>query len=88
MSGSDIRDILEISKPTELVQKKTKQTEKRPGVCFCCYLLIYFVYLYVFSLKEGISRELYSLIGGAPPVAFVKPTYKSKFQTKKKATPW
>jgi hypothetical protein len=37
---------------------------------------------------EGISRELYSLIGGAPPVAFVKPTFKAKFQTKKKATPW
>ncbi|KAI8988980.1 hypothetical protein BDB01DRAFT_783917 [Pilobolus umbonatus] len=37
---------------------------------------------------EGISRELYSLIGGAPPVAFVKPIYKAKFQTKKKATPW
>lgn len=37
---------------------------------------------------DGISRELYSLIGGAPPVAFVKPTFKSKFKTKKKATPW
>lgn len=37
---------------------------------------------------DGISRELYSLIGGAPPVAFVKPTYKAKYQTKKKATPW
>ncbi|KAI8881496.1 hypothetical protein K501DRAFT_253068 [Backusella circina FSU 941] len=67
MSSSDIRDILQISKPSEPVQKKTKQTEKRP---------------------EGISRELYSLIGGAPPVAFVKPTYKAKFQTKKKTTPW
>ncbi|KAI9477749.1 MAG: Swr1 complex subunit Swc4 [Benjaminiella poitrasii] len=37
---------------------------------------------------EGISRELYSLIGGAPPVAFVKPTFKARYQTKKKATPW
>ncbi|CEG81718.1 hypothetical protein RMATCC62417_15883 [Rhizopus microsporus] len=37
---------------------------------------------------EGISRELYQLIGGAPPVAFVKPTFKSKFQTNKRATPW
>ncbi|ORE07931.1 hypothetical protein BCV72DRAFT_325217, partial [Rhizopus microsporus var. microsporus] len=35
-----------------------------------------------------ISRELYQLIGGAPPVAFVKPTFKSKFQTNKRATPW
>ncbi|KAI7899663.1 uncharacterized protein BX663DRAFT_520902 [Cokeromyces recurvatus] len=37
---------------------------------------------------EGISRELYSLIGGAPPIAFIKPTFKAKYQTKKKATPW
>ncbi|RCH79179.1 hypothetical protein CU098_002477, partial [Rhizopus stolonifer] len=36
---------------------------------------------------DGISRELYSLIGGTPPVAFVKPTFKAKYQTKKKATP-
>ncbi|KAI8356098.1 Swr1 complex subunit Swc4 [Choanephora cucurbitarum] len=37
---------------------------------------------------DGISRELYSLIGGAPPVAFVKPTFKAKYQKKKKAVPW
>lgn len=37
---------------------------------------------------DGISRELYSLIGGAPPVAFVKPTFKAKFKSKKKAAPW
>ncbi|KAI9347510.1 hypothetical protein BD770DRAFT_446490 [Pilaira anomala] len=68
MSGSDIRDILQIGPATEPIQKKSKApTEKRP---------------------EGISRELFSLIGGAPPVAFVKPTFKSKFKTKKKVTPW
>ncbi|KAG0742048.1 hypothetical protein G6F57_003690 [Rhizopus arrhizus] len=37
---------------------------------------------------DGISRELYQLIGGAPPVAFVKPTFKTKLQNKQKATPW
>ncbi|KAI7863810.1 hypothetical protein BDF14DRAFT_1840015 [Spinellus fusiger] len=37
---------------------------------------------------EGFSRELYSLIGGAPPVAFVQPTYKAKYNVKKKAVPW
>ncbi|KAG1448120.1 hypothetical protein G6F55_010796 [Rhizopus delemar] len=37
---------------------------------------------------DGISRELYQLIGGAPPVAFVKPTFKTKLQNKQRATPW
>ncbi|KAG2230385.1 hypothetical protein INT48_004196 [Thamnidium elegans] len=68
MSGSDIRDILQIGSPSESSPKRSKPSvEKRP---------------------DGISRELYSLIGGAPPVAFVKPTFKAKFKTKKKATPW
>ncbi|CAO3638748.1 unnamed protein product [Cunninghamella blakesleeana] len=69
MSGSDIRDILQIAKPNGSQQsRKNKQpTEKRP---------------------EGFSRELYSLIGGTPPVAFVQPTYKAKVNLKKKATPW
>ncbi|KAF7726592.1 swr complex subunit [Apophysomyces ossiformis] len=68
MSGSDIRDILQITKPTESSVRRLKQpTEKRP---------------------EGFSRELYSLIGGAPPVAFVQPTYKAKFNIKKKAVAW
>ena len=31
MSGSDIRDILQIGSPTEPVQRKLKVTEKRPG---------------------------------------------------------
>jgi hypothetical protein len=31
MSGSDIRDILQIGPPTEPVQRKTKTVEKRPG---------------------------------------------------------
>lgn len=35
-----------------------------------------------------ISRDLYSLIGGAPPIAFVKPTFKAKYNDKKKATSW
>ncbi|KAG2202548.1 hypothetical protein INT47_012542 [Mucor saturninus] len=68
MSGSDIRDILQIGSPTEPIQKRSKPVpEKRP---------------------DGISRELYSLIGGAPPVAFVKPTFKAKFKSKKKAASW
>ncbi|KAG1449011.1 hypothetical protein G6F56_008776 [Rhizopus delemar] len=36
---------------------------------------------------DGISRELYQLIGGAPPVAFVKPTLKSRLN-KQRVTPW
>lgn len=31
MSGSDIRDILQIGAPTEPVQRKVKPVEKRPG---------------------------------------------------------
>lgn len=31
MSGSDIRDILQIGAPTEPLQRKTKTVEKRPG---------------------------------------------------------
>ncbi|KAI8073035.1 hypothetical protein BC940DRAFT_290382 [Gongronella butleri] len=70
MSGSDIRDILELGKPTEKDKqaKRPKQAiEKRP---------------------EGISRELYSLIGGPPPASLLQPTYKAKFSAKKKAVPW
>ncbi|KAL0093960.1 Swr1 complex subunit Swc4 [Phycomyces blakesleeanus] len=68
MSGSDIRDILQLGKTNETTVRRFKQsTEKRP---------------------EGFSRELYSLIGGAPPVAFVQPTYKAKYNVKKKAVPW
>ncbi|SAM09584.1 hypothetical protein [Absidia glauca] len=32
--------------------------------------------------------DLYSLIGGTPPIAFVKPTYQTKWATKKKAESW
>jgi hypothetical protein len=39
-------------------------------------------------MVEGISRELYSLIGGAPPIAFIKPNYKAKLSFQQKATPW
>ncbi|KAM3587108.1 swr complex subunit [Umbelopsis sp. WA50703] len=68
MSGSDIRDILQIGKPTEPAPRKLKQTsEKKP---------------------EGLSRELYSLIGGAPPIAFIKPNYKAKLSFQQKAVPW
>ncbi|KAH8550498.1 hypothetical protein BGW37DRAFT_66577 [Umbelopsis sp. PMI_123] len=68
MSGSDIRDILQIGKPSEPAPRKLKQAvEKKP---------------------EGISRELYSLIGGAPPIAFIKPNYKAKLSFQQKATPW
>ncbi|KAL1915292.1 uncharacterized protein VTP21DRAFT_6750 [Calcarisporiella thermophila] len=37
---------------------------------------------------DGISRELYQLIGGAPPVALIKPTYKAKPNLKKRAVSW
>ncbi|KAI8146957.1 hypothetical protein BJV82DRAFT_665062 [Fennellomyces sp. T-0311] len=70
MSGSDIRDILQLGKPSSdaaNLRRLSKPAERRP---------------------DGISRELYSLIGGAPPAALVRPTYKAKFNVKKKATPW
>ncbi|KAL1928834.1 hypothetical protein VTP01DRAFT_2620 [Rhizomucor pusillus] len=39
--------------------------------------------------SAAIDPELYALIGGAPPIAFVKPTFTSKhLDTKKRATPW
>lgn len=40
------------------------------------------------EITDGISRELYSLIGGAPPIAFIKPNYKAKLSFQQKATPW
>ncbi|KAI9317671.1 hypothetical protein BX666DRAFT_1657245 [Dichotomocladium elegans] len=69
MSGSDVRDILQLGKASESSgPKRPKQpNERRP---------------------DGISRELYSLIGSAPSVALVKPAFKAKFTAKKKATPW
>ncbi|KAI9253863.1 hypothetical protein BDA99DRAFT_165657 [Phascolomyces articulosus] len=38
--------------------------------------------------SDSISRDIYALAGGAPPIAFVKPTFKAKYNTKQKATPW
>ncbi|KAI9495767.1 hypothetical protein BDB00DRAFT_192475 [Zychaea mexicana] len=38
--------------------------------------------------SDTISRDIYALAGGAPPIAFVKPTFKAKYNTKQKATPW
>ncbi|KAI8086449.1 uncharacterized protein BX664DRAFT_335822 [Halteromyces radiatus] len=69
MSGSDIRDILELGKRSDVPQqRKTKPAiEKRP---------------------EGFNREIFSLTGGITPEAFSQPTYKAKFNLKKKATPW
>lgn len=87
MSGSDIRDILQIGSPSESSPKRSKPSvEKRPGI-FSFSITKQEHILIIFEI-DGISRELYSLIGGAPPVAFVKPTFKAKFKTKKKATPW
>jgi hypothetical protein len=40
------------------------------------------------GITEGLSRELYSLIGGAPPIAFIKPNYKAKLSFQQKAVPW
>jgi DNA methyltransferase 1-associated protein 1 len=86
MSSSDIRDILQLGPAPESVPKRAKPaSEKRPGKLQHMMKLRGKINLF---LIEGISRELYSLIGGAPPVAFVKPTYKAKLQPKKKATPW
>ncbi|KAI9302294.1 hypothetical protein BJ944DRAFT_290272 [Cunninghamella echinulata] len=34
------------------------------------------------------DKDLYSLIGGTPPIAFSKPTHLSKWNTKKPAEPW
>lgn len=86
-SSADIREILQISPPKEPIQKPpTKPIEKRPG-------LIYKIWLERKKKRksnfhvDGISRELYQLIGGAPPVAFVKPTLKSRLN-KQRVTPW
>ncbi|KAI8376365.1 uncharacterized protein BYT42DRAFT_574336 [Radiomyces spectabilis] len=38
--------------------------------------------------SEATHQDLYSLVGGVPPIAFVKPTYKTKYNTKRKAEPW
>ncbi|KAI8143797.1 hypothetical protein BJV82DRAFT_668240 [Fennellomyces sp. T-0311] len=40
------------------------------------------------SNSDVISKEIYALVGGAPPIAFSKPTFKSKYNTKQKAAPW
>lgn len=89
MSSSDIRDILQINNSSkEFIQKKPKQTvEKRPGFFFF-FLKCGFIMTKLTLFLDGISRELYQLIGGAPPVAFVKPTFKTKLQNKQRATPW
>ncbi|KAI8330854.1 hypothetical protein BC941DRAFT_456505 [Chlamydoabsidia padenii] len=69
MSGSDIRDILQLGKRTEGPQQRKPKpaTDKRP---------------------EKYNREVFSLTGAVAPDAFVQPTYKAKFNVKKKSTPW
>ncbi|KAJ3092459.1 swr complex subunit [Quaeritorhiza haematococci] len=37
---------------------------------------------------DGINRELYALIGGAPPLTLARPTYKAKPNMSKRVTPW
>ncbi|KAF0451023.1 SWR1-complex protein 4 [Gigaspora margarita] len=37
---------------------------------------------------DGIPRELFQLIGGPPPIAFVKPAFKAKPNLRKKAVHW
>ena len=37
---------------------------------------------------DSLSRDIYALAGGAPPIAFVKPTFKTKYNTKQNAKPW
>lgn len=90
MSGSDIRDILQLGKPSESsgIKKAKQPAERRPGTTF--YSTPYWIDTFIDSIRQldGISRELYSLIGSAPSVALLKPTYKAKFNVKKKATPW
>ncbi|KAI7855909.1 hypothetical protein BDC45DRAFT_505037 [Circinella umbellata] len=38
--------------------------------------------------SDSLSRDIYALAGGAPPIAFVKPTFKAKYNTKQKAKSW
>ncbi|KAI8088883.1 uncharacterized protein BX664DRAFT_358512 [Halteromyces radiatus] len=40
------------------------------------------------EIKTELNPHLYSLIGGTPPIAFVKPTHLPKWNTKKKAESW
>ena len=90
MSGSDIRDILQIGKPTEPAPRKLKQTvEKKPGQQRKRKIdWIPLADINDLEISEGISRELYSLIGGAPPIAFIKPNYKAKLSFQQKAVAW
>ncbi|OZJ03158.1 hypothetical protein BZG36_03890 [Bifiguratus adelaidae] len=66
MTSSDIRDILQLGKPQEVVKKVKPAAEKKP---------------------EGIPRELFALIGGAPPLSLA-PAYKAKPKLKTKAVRW
>ncbi|KAG0325473.1 swr complex subunit [Podila humilis] len=66
-TGNDVREIFQVSKPSEHVVKARK-VERRP---------------------DGISRELYGLIGNnVSTVAFNNPTYKPKLNLSTKAVNW
>jgi len=74
MTSQDIRDVLSISTPTAPVPKKKAKSSIDPAL----------------KGATGITRELYSLLGGGTaPIAFIKQDrFKEKPKLSKKATPW
>ncbi|RHZ60859.1 hypothetical protein Glove_350g176 [Diversispora epigaea] len=73
--GNDVRDILELSplKPSSEGGSSSSKKANKPEKE---------------KKPDGIPRELFQLIGGPPPIAFVKPAYKAKPNLRKKATQW
>ncbi|CAH1767063.1 5148_t:CDS:2, partial [Entrophospora sp. SA101] len=72
MTGSDVRDILELPKSAgnegvSSSKRPKPEKEKKP---------------------DGVPRELLQLIGGPPPIAFVKPALKAKPHIKQQAAHW
>ncbi|CAG8615394.1 6877_t:CDS:10, partial [Acaulospora morrowiae] len=75
MTSSDVRDIFELTPVKALSDGNSvpiKKTSKPERE----------------KKPEGIPRELFQLIGGPPPIAFVKPAFKAKPNLRKKAVHW
>ncbi|KAF9938715.1 swr complex subunit [Mortierella alpina] len=85
-TGNDVREIFQL-KPTEQV-RRVQKTEKKPGTTTMQQSAHIQMHPPAFPL-DGISRELYGLIGNnVSTVAFNNPTYKPKLAKGKKAVNW
>lgn len=94
MAAADVRDMLDLPADGQQPRpaKKQKLVEKRPGKSIPRVDGEVYIHTKLMAcLKDGITRELYSLLGPrAPPISLNENKYKGrrKWMSKVKVKPW